>query len=238
MSERAKFLKPIGFEHFIEHQEESIRRIARGTPDRLSPQDVAGEAYVAACEVGGQRGLAVDLREESEQQRILGRIYNRCVKFVRSRWWDVRLDHAPRTSQTDDSSARPLWERLEAPPSSEPLAQLLEVEEQEASRNNAPQVAYSELSAYRTLLSRFESSIKQLAKHLSISPPTLRKRIRNAGKYASMQIPLFTSDGLDDGFLTRSAWLSKLCPDWSRWRQQASRKSNAARPGQQLELLP
>jgi hypothetical protein len=223
--------KPLGFEDFIISNQQSLQRIARSTPDRLSTGDLEGEAYLAACEAGNQRGVAVDLRQEDQRQWLLGRLYNRCVKLLRSRWGDARLDHPPRGAQAEDGSLSPLRDRLEAPACCEPLTHLLEAEEQRLARDSTRQVGYSELLAYGALLSRFGPSLKQLASHLAISTQTLRRRIRRASARANLQMPLFTSDGLDESFLIRPAGRSQPSP------ASKCRQPHAANTWQQLNLL-
>lgn len=109
----------------VEHAKD-FDRIAKATGGEYTEQDVRNEAYILAYEIGERRGNPIDFACFEERDLILGALSNKLVK--RSDW---RLKRAVRIDEDDDEEDSPRLRVFELPalPSSDPLVQLLAVED-------------------------------------------------------------------------------------------------------------
>jgi hypothetical protein len=207
----AEEIAPVGFDLLTREHMGALQRIARGTPHRLRPDELLSEAWILACEQGKKRGMRLDLRDPSERDVLMGCLYNRHVKFVRGKHREESLDCYLSETHGRDAPG-PWYQRLSAPDATEPLAQLLRLDEQQLDEPAAAD--FSEFSAYRALLLRFDSSCQQLAAHLDISLAALRRRIERARDRARVQTTLVGFRSLDGNFVTKFAWFQRLRLAW------------------------
>lgn len=70
------------FQAFLNSCRADLRRIAGHSRGEYSVDDLSGEAWLIAEEVGRKRGFAVDLSNSDDQQFILARLYNKLIRFT------------------------------------------------------------------------------------------------------------------------------------------------------------
>jgi hypothetical protein len=177
---------PLLFKAFTTKLASSFRRIAYGTGVE-TVGDLHGEAWIIANEISEKRGWAINFADEVDQQLIMARLY--VLKVIRR---DRNLLNAVQVDQEYEFEHGPLRliDRLAAPPSTDPLAQLLDREENRA-RQKALAESYSEASAYLRTFTRFQQDRKRICAHLCITDQTLSKRIERATETYHIQKSLF-----------------------------------------------
>lgn len=159
---------PLLFKAFTAKLASSFRRIAyRAGVETVG--DLHSEAWIIASEISEKRGWAINFADEVDQQLIMGRLY--VLKVIRR---DRNLLNAIQVDQDCESENGPprLIDRLAAPPSTDPLGQLLEREEARA-RAKALAESYSEASAYLRVFARFRQDRKCICAYLCIADQTL-----------------------------------------------------------------
>jgi hypothetical protein len=121
------------FEHFVAQRKKDLARIARRTAGEYEFEDVVGEAFVMAAEIGRRRDHAVDWSSRTDQEQVLAYLYQKLVRYEeRTVRFAVRLDK----SEDDENSdfVHPLVGALASDGGRDPLAVLVEREIQQASR--------------------------------------------------------------------------------------------------------
>ena len=177
---------PLLFEAFTIKLASSFRRIAYATGVE-TVGDLHGEAWLIASEISEKRGWAINFADEVDQQLIMGRLY--VLKVIRR---DRNLLNAVQVDQDYESeNGLPrLIDRLAAPPSTDPLAQWLDREE-DRRREKALTGSYSEASAYLRTFNRFRQDRKRICAHLCITDHILSKRTVRATETYHIQKSLF-----------------------------------------------
>lgn len=197
---------PDAFEKFKRDQKAAFTRIARATRGTHDVGDLESEAWLIAIEIGKRRGCRVDLSNQAEQDQVLAWLYKRFVDFVAGKF---------KQSIDQESDAESTWhERLAASEDSDPLEQLIRIDDQQVPIASAKK-SFSQYSAYVVLLERFGTNVLRLTEYLSVSLGTLKKRIEGAREHAGRQPSLF--DGvcaIDTSFMPRVVWIRNLREDW------------------------
>lgn len=173
---------------FFKDRAADLRRIARATRGDFELAEVESEAWLVAGDVERKRGYPVDFSDRQDQEKLLGTLYNRLVKFAEKHVrYAVKLD-ADWEKEESTAFGAVLARLLTAPVSSDPQFVL---EQRQDGLEAAVQRSYSEAAAYVLLLMRFEWDAKDLASHLRIALDTLRLRLKRAGIKVKVQPSLF-----------------------------------------------
>lgn len=175
---------------FLASRREDLRRIARSSCGEYEIDDLSGEAWIIAGEIGHKRGFAVDFANSVDQGHILARLYNKLVRYAEKNIrFAVRLD---KNWDSDDPGAAidSLSRLLTAPEHFDPIIRLQANQEQ--SRLLAiVRHSYSQASAYVILLHRADWDFGKLAGSLGIVLPTLWSRLIACGVMMRFQPSLF-----------------------------------------------
>ena len=180
------------FADFLRHRRNDLRRIVRNSPNCLELCEVESEVWIVAKKLSERWNRALDFRDASDQDALMGRLYAELVKWtgmsVRHAW---HLDHGP----SDDEDHRPtLASMLRAPHDSDPeFRQVLR--EERLALLEVVRGSYSQAAAYALLLIRVEWELRDLANLLWIGVETLRHRMAHCAELAGIQPTLF--DGVD-----------------------------------------
>jgi hypothetical protein len=153
------------FEHFVAQRKKKLARIARPTTGEYEFEDVVGEAFVMAAEIGRRRDHAVDWSSRTDQEQVLAYLYQKLVRYEeRTVVFAVRLDK----SEDDESRdfVHPLVRALASDGGRDPLAMLVEREIQQTSRVEQRNCL---ATAYVRLLRHFDDRMLSVADHLLIS---------------------------------------------------------------------
>lgn len=150
----------------------NFRRIAYGAKVEALG-DLHGEAWIIANDIGEKRGWSVDFSDDADQQLIMSRLY--VLKVIRRDRAFLSAVQIDQDHEREDGPVR-LIDRLAAPPSTDPLAQLLDREE-ERTRAKTLAASYSQAAAYLRTFTRFGQDRKRVCDHLWISDDTLSKRM-------------------------------------------------------------
>jgi hypothetical protein len=71
-----------GSAQFFKDRAADLKRIASGARGKAELGDVESEAWLAAVDAGKKRGYPIDFADPADQQMLLGRLYNRFVKYA------------------------------------------------------------------------------------------------------------------------------------------------------------
>lgn len=205
----------LAFEQFKRQRAAALGRIAKATRGTHDAQDMESEAWFTARKIGEKRGYRVDLFDPIEQEIVLGWLYKRFVTFVNGKRKES-IDQEP----TGDESGT--WrECLAAPEETNPLTQLLQLDEDAAQA--LPMKGFSEFSAYMILLKRCEMRPAKLADYLAVSFQTLCAKIQRAQDWAAHQPSLFDGlENVDRAFVSRADWIKRL---WMGWQERKTKGS-------------
>lgn len=171
----------------------ALKRIARQSKGEASVDDLMQEAWVIANELA-VAGHPMDLASPADQDSMLGKLYGRFVRQMRTciglalrldKNWDIG----------DDEAGPRLSDKLHADELSNPL-KLLEKREEVGldELDVARQRSYSQATAYAICLARW-SSVASLATYLCITLGTLSGRLRHWRTWVERQPSLF--DGIE-----------------------------------------
>lgn len=170
-----------------------LRRIARRTRGETTVEDLQTEAWLVAEELSRDCDPPPDVEDKSFHQQILGRLYNRFVKFADKRLRTaVRIDeqHADEDGGMQENSiAATLTARDDYDPS-KAMEALQEAHQQEMQ----VQGHFAEAVAYFRILSTMKNDRYAVADHLAIAVSTLHCRIKRAEWVIQLQPSLF--DGI------------------------------------------
>lgn len=164
----------------------SFRRIAYGAKVE-TVGDLHGEAWIIADEIGQKRGWPINFANQEDQQLVIGRLY--VLKVIRRDRLLLSAVQVDQESDGDEGSSR-LFDRLAAPLSTDPLAQLLEREDEQA-RAKILAGSFSQAVAYLHTFTRFRQDRKRVCDHLWITDDTLTKRMAAATDTYHRQKSLF-----------------------------------------------
>jgi hypothetical protein len=161
--------------------------IARATKSGLRAKDLHGDVWIAASEIGEERGRPIDLQDPSDQELVLTRVYN---QNRRQRDW--RLHYAASLDAEVEDGMR-LSEQIGEVVSTDPVVVLTRrasaIEEDARLARN-----YTQSAAYTVALANFESDRPRFSTHLVISVGALNQRMTKADEVVRRQESLF------DGF--------------------------------------
>ncbi|MHA7682439.1 hypothetical protein [Cupriavidus sp. PET2-C1] len=167
-----------------------LRRIASRSRGETTVEDLQAEAWLVADELSRDRDPPPDAGDKGFHQQILGRLYNRFVKFADKRFrFAVRLDE-----QRDDDDGgtfeNPVLAALEAPAAYEPT-QALELREEELAREIQMRGRFAEAVAYLRVFDAMKQDRRAIADRLAIAVCTLRRRMHRAARMVEQQPSLF-----------------------------------------------
>ncbi|EPX97780.1 MULTISPECIES: hypothetical protein [Ralstonia] len=170
-----------------------LRRIASRSRGETTVEDLQTEAWLVAEELSRDRDPPPDASDRGFQQQILGRLYNRFVKFA-----DQHLRFAARIDEQregDDGGVREnaIAAALAAPPEYDPSRA---IENREDERRQERQILgyFAEAVAYLRIFAAMKNDRCAVADHLAIGAGTLRRRIEHAEWTVKIQPSLF--DGI------------------------------------------
>ncbi|GAQ27634.1 hypothetical protein K6V18_16320 [Ralstonia insidiosa] len=170
-----------------------LRRIASRSRGETTVEDLQTEAWLVAEELSRDRDPPPDASDKGFQQQILGRLYNRFVKFA-----DQHLRFAARIDEQredDDGGVREnsIAAALAAPPEYDPSRA---IENREDERKQERQILgyFAEAVAYLRIFAAMKNDRCAVADHLAIGAGTLRRRIEHAEWTVKIQPSLF--DGI------------------------------------------
>ncbi|AMP37325.1 hypothetical protein [Ralstonia solanacearum] len=170
-----------------------LRRIANRSRGETTVEDLQAEAWLVAEELSRDRDPPPDAGDKGFHQQILGRLYNRFVKFADKRLrFAVRLDEQ---REDDEGGMRenPIAAALAAPEDYDPSRAL---EKREDERGQELQVLghFAEAVAYLRIFAAMKNDRCAIADHLAIAACTLRRRMKRAEWVVKLQPSLF--DGI------------------------------------------
>lgn len=172
-----------------------LRRIARRSLGETTVEDLQAEAWILAEELSLDRDPPPDLCDRTFQQQILGRLYNRFVKFSDKHFrFSIRLDES-REDDEGSTTTNPVLAFLKAPSQSEPM-EAVELREEEDWREREIRSRYSEAVAYVRVFEVMKHEPKAVAEHLAIAVTTLHRRVGRARLVVERQRSLF--DGVTE----------------------------------------
>lgn len=178
------------FMQFLQSRRPDLRRIAAHTRGEHTMDDVIGEVWLTARQIGDKRGLDIDFAEPDDQELVLSWVYRQLVSWAdKSVRFAVKLD---RDWDTEDAeyAAHALARLLTAPEHFDPVMFLL-AEEDRAAPLRLAQHSYSQASAWLILLHRFDWALDALASNLRLIDDTVRRRIVASGQHMRVQPSLF-----------------------------------------------
>ncbi|WP_247568993.1 hypothetical protein [Ralstonia solanacearum] len=170
-----------------------LRRIAKRSRGETTVEDLQTEAWLVAEELSRNLDPPPDAGDKGFHQQILGRLYNRFVKFA-----DKRLTFAVRIDEQregDDGAMRqnPAAANLAAQEDYDP-AQALETMEREREQAMYVGGRFAEAVAYLRVFVAMKNDQCAVAEHLAITVSCLRSRMKRAEQVVQCQPSLF--DGI------------------------------------------
>lgn len=195
-----------------------MRRIAASTRGEIQLEDLFGDVWLLALEIGTRRGVPLDLAIYDEQHYLI-----RALNVQTSRRCDWRMRRAVRLDDDSNDTVQPLIDTLAADESYDPCLRL-ELAQLVAHGEEGRDVSYSQATAYVISFEHFDLDPSELAIHLGIGLGAMYQRFRKALLIVAKQESLF--DGRE-----------KICQSFY---PSAGRKKNAAnrdvRQAEQLAL--
>lgn len=183
-----------GIGRFLRERSADLQRIVRHARGDVELGDVQNEAWLVATDLQRRRGYPIDFSDSTDQESVLGRLYNRFVKYAEKHFrYAVKLD-VDWDKEESTALGAVLARILTAPASASPDDR---IQKQQEGKDvlAAVQRSYSEAAAYVLLLMRFDWDASELAGHLRIAIATLRMKLKLAGIKVKVQPSLF--DGWD-----------------------------------------
>lgn len=214
----------MSYSEFLEQRAEDLQRIARGTQGEMSLDDVKQEAWLIATELCQKREKEFDFLDVDEQEELLRRLYNRCVRHK-----ETKLRKAISIHRYEDDDDRGKLPHEPISPRGNPLDQLIAAEEANQ-RDPHKYFGYSQASAYVFLIVRF-GGVPRLAEYLATSGSAVRQRFSRARENARLQPSLFDlTERLDPDFDPRPGFryppLRKTERNVRQLRLRLHRRSN------------
>lgn len=150
----------------------------------MSLDDVKQEAWLLASELCQKRGMEFNFSDTEEQEELLKRLYNRCVRHK-----ETKLRKAISIHRYEGDDDRDKLPHEPVSPRGNPLDQLIAAEDA-SQRDPHKYFGYSQASAYVFLIVRF-GSVPRLAEYLAISNSAVRQRFYRAREDLRLQPSLF-----------------------------------------------
>jgi hypothetical protein len=172
------------FSAFVKNATSRFRRIASSIGGHLAPEDLHGEAWLAAEEIAHKRGHSIDFANTADQELVLNRVY---WNGKGQRDWRLASAYS---IDDDREGATPWADRLAAPISTTPLEILLQ-REAIAISDSAIAASYSQAAAYNVALNNFNNDRPSLCVHLLITGGTLEHRMNRAFEVVRWQESIF-----------------------------------------------
>jgi len=163
-----------------------LRRIANRSRGETTVEDLQTEAWLVAEELSRDRDPPPDVGDKGFHQQILGRLYNRFVKFADKQLrFAVRLDEQ---REDDDGGTRenPIAAALAAPEGYDP-AHTLEMREGEREQEQRILGRFDEAIAYVRIFATMRNDRLAIADHLAIATCTLYRRMKRAEQVVQCQ---------------------------------------------------
>jgi hypothetical protein len=181
-------------QRFLEARAADLKRIVNGARGELELGELGSEALLMATDIQADRVQAFNFDDPQDQETLLGRLWNRLVKYTPGRFMRnaVRIDDE-QDAEDSRSQAAAVARSLSAVETSDP-ALLLEREEEAVELAARLRDSYSEATAYIHLLRRFDEDRQRLAAFLCVALYTLGFRLRRAAAIVRVQPSVF------DGF--------------------------------------
>lgn len=174
------------FQKFVKQRKSDLERIARRTSGEHEFQDVEGEAFVMAADIGRRRGYDIDWSSEPDQKLVLAYVFQKLVHYEeRNVRFAVRLDKS--VEDEDGEFVHPLVRRLASDGGRDPLARLIEREDNEAWRARK---RYCLATAWIRMLEHFDGRMLSVADHLLVSLSHAYRCHRKAVRLTSTQSPM------------------------------------------------
>lgn len=154
----------------------------------MSPEDLHGDAWLAARGIGDRRGNDIDFSDPGDQDLIMRALNVRNLKHGEKNlryasWIDETSDHG--------EGEENIWSnRLRAHKTSDPL-ELLLLREDLAKEEDALASPYTEYAAYIVALFQFKDDRLKFCAYLLICKDTLRRRMGLAEERIKVQFSLF-----------------------------------------------
>jgi hypothetical protein len=170
-----------------------LRRIASRSRGETTVEDLQTEARIVAEELSRGRDPPPEVGDKHFHRQILGRLYNRFVKFADKRLrFAVRLDER---QEDEDGGMRenPIASALAAPEAADPL-RALEAHEGACTQELQILGRFAEAVAYLRVFANMGNNRSAIADHLAIAVDTLRWRVRRVQLTVQQQPSLF--DGI------------------------------------------
>lgn len=179
-------METIGFDEFVAQRKKDLARIARHTSGEYKFQDVVGEAFLMAIDVGRRRRCEIDWSSRTDQDQVIAYVYQKLVRYEeRTVRFAVRLD---KSEEDDDGDlVHPLMRKLASDGGRDPLAIVVEREIHLASRTGQ---RHCLATAYVRLLRHFDNRMSSVADHLLISLGHAYRCCMKARVLASNQSPM------------------------------------------------
>ena len=176
------------FQSFLTTMKSRLQRIARATKNEVSVEDLHGDAWIAADEIGKKRGREIDFADPKDQKLILGALNIRNVKRP-----EKNVRYAARTDATpadEDGNPAGWTDRLHADEAADPLVTLL-LREGYVDPEIMLANSYSQASAYIRAIRNFQGSKERVCAHLAISESGFRRRVSFAAGTVRVQPSMF-----------------------------------------------
>lgn len=175
---------------FLAARRADLRRIAGRSCGEHTVDDVCGEAWLVAADIGRKRGFAVDFSNHDDQEIILSWLYSKLIRYAEKNVrFAVKLDK-DWDSEDADSAVNSLARLLTAPEQFDPLVRL-QAEQEQFDPLELVKHSYSQASAYVILLDRFDWDLVILAEQLRLVVSTVRSRLMASGVHMKFQPSLF-----------------------------------------------
>lgn len=213
---------------FVVTHGEGLRACKRESRGQLAGDELLGEAFLVAHDLGEVRGQSLDLRDPVDAELLLAGLLRRARQLGRYRR-GFSLDET--VSATDDEGAPTFLDRQRGPEGWEPLMALLAQDEPPEDAFARMQASYSRAAAYLILLERHGWCAEALAQAFRIGAPALRGRFEAAYAWLCRQPSLFDGvEGVPVDFLAWYGWLRpsrRVEPTWGEqqcllWPEVAS----------------
>jgi hypothetical protein len=183
-----------GYFDFLEANRARLIGISKRACGEYTLADLQQAAWIAAVELGQERGREIDFGIVSDRETVLSRLYLEVVRRA-----DKRVRFAVRIDQADeDEQGLAARVKRELAADTKPVGDDADPDEEDVNWAEAVRGSYSEAAAYAILLRRFEWNRRALAEHLRITLATLRDRVGRAVAWAMVQPSLFDGINLID----------------------------------------
>ncbi len=174
------------FEEFVTQRKKDLATIARHTSGEYEFQDVVGEVFLMAADIGQRRKYPIDWSSRTDQDQVLAYVYQKLIRYEeRTVRFAVRLDK----SKDDENGdfVHPIARTLVSDGGRDPLAIVVEREMQKTTR---VELRYCLATAYVRLLQHFDNRMLLVADHLLISLAHAYRCCKKARLLASTQSPM------------------------------------------------